>query len=116
MIEVLFPEPNFKMKKVGEKQYVFDTIRKVWLFLSDEEWVRQNFVNYLLKHMNYPSAMIALEKTIQLHELKKRFDILVYNKDHNPWMMIECKGHNIPLTENVLQQVLRITFLCRYNI
>jgi hypothetical protein len=107
MIEVMFPEPNFKMKKVGEKQYIFDTIRKIWLFLSDEEWVRQNFVKYLIEVLKYPSAMIALEKTIELNDLKKRFDILVYNKEHKPWMMIECKGHDIVLTENVLQQVLR---------
>jgi hypothetical protein len=107
MIEVMFPESNFKLKKVGEKQYIFDAIRRNWLFLSDEEWVRQNFVNYLITKMNYPSAMIALEKTIHLNELKKRFDILVYNKEHKPWMMIECKGHDVALTESVLQQVLR---------
>ncbi|MDQ3552413.1 MAG: type I restriction enzyme HsdR N-terminal domain-containing protein [Bacteroidota bacterium] len=107
MIEVLFPEPNFKMKKVGEKQFIFDSIRKTWLQLTDEEWVRQNFIKYLIEHLHYPSVMISLEKTIQLNDLKKRFDILIYDKEHKPWMMVECKGHDVALTENVLQQVLR---------
>ncbi|MBA2329604.1 MAG: type I restriction enzyme HsdR N-terminal domain-containing protein [Flavisolibacter sp.] len=107
MIEVLFPEPDFKMKKVGEKQFIFDSIRKTWLQLTDEEWVRQNFIKYLIEHLHYPSVMISLEKTIQLNDLKKRFDILIYDKEHKPWMMVECKGHDVALTENVLQQVLR---------
>lgn len=107
MIEVLFPEPDFKMKKVGEKQFIFDSIRKTWLQLTDEEWVRQNFIKYLIEHLHYPSVMISLEKTIQLNDLKKRFDILIYDKEHKPWMMVECKGHDVALTENVLKQVLR---------
>jgi hypothetical protein len=57
--------------------------------------------------MHYPATLIAVEKELQLGELKKRFDILVYDQDHSPWMMIECKAMNISLDENVLQQVLR---------
>jgi hypothetical protein len=75
--------------------------------LTEEEWVRQNFVSYLISELNYPSTIIAIEKEIVLHELKKRFDILVYNKEHQPWMMIECKAPEVALTEEVLQQVLR---------
>lgn len=107
MIEVHFPEPDFKLKKENNKQYIFDIIRKRWLLLTEEEWVRQNFVAYLIKTLLYPSSLIALEKEIVLHDLKKRFDILVYNKNHQPWMMIECKASEIALSEEVLQQVLR---------
>ena len=64
-------------------------------------------MNYLITELHYPSAFIALEKEILLHDLKKRFDILIYDKDHQPWMMVECKGADIPLSEDVLQQVLR---------
>ena len=107
MITVQFPEPQFRIKKEGEKPYIFDGIRKAWLLLTEEEWVRQNFVNYLVAEMKYPSTMIALEKEIVLNDLRKRFDVLVYNKEHKPWMMIECKAPEVLLNEEVLQQVLR---------
>jgi hypothetical protein len=107
MIPVQFPQPQFRIKKEGEKHFIFDTIRKTWLLLTEEEWVRQNFANYLISVLNYPSTVIALEKEIGLNELKKRFDILVYNKEHQPWMMVECKAPEVMLNEEVLQQVLR---------
>jgi hypothetical protein len=107
MIEAKYPEPDFKTKVENGRRYIFDKIRKTWLLLTEEEWVRQNFVNWLVNELHYPSAFIAIEKEIQLHDLKKRFDILVYDKDHQPWMMVECKGADVPLSEDVLQQVLR---------
>ena len=81
--------------------------RKRWVPLTSEEWVRQNFIQYLLQEKKYPSSLIAVEKEIKLGELRKRFDILVYDKEHRPWMMIECKGREIILNESVLEQVLR---------
>ena len=107
MIKVQYPEPQFRMKKENGEQYIFDAIRKTWLLLSGEEWVRQNFVNYLTTQLHYPSTVIAIEKEIWLNDLKKRFDILVYNKEHKPWMLIECKEPKMNLSEEVLQQVLR---------
>lgn len=107
MIAVQYPEPQFRMKNENGKQYIFDSIRKCWLLLTEEEWVRQNFVNYLVTELHYPSSMIALEKEISLNDLKKRFDILVYDREHKPWMLIECKEPNVSLNEDVLQQVLR---------
>jgi len=107
MIAVQFPEPQFRIKNEDDKQYIFDSIRKSWLLLTEEEWVRQNFVNYLVNELNFPSTVIALEKEITLSELKKRFDILVYDKDHKPWMMLECKAPAVTLNEETLQQVLR---------
>lgn len=107
MIVVQYPEPKFKMKNENGRQYIFDAIRKVWLLLTEEEWVRQNFVNYLITQLKYPSTVIAIEKEISLNDLKKRFDILVYDKEHKPWMLIECKEPKVSLSEDVLQQVLR---------
>ena len=95
------------MKKEGDKQYVFDGIRKIWLLVTEEEWVRQNFISYLTNTLQYPSTMIAVEKEITLVELKKRFDVLVYNSSHRPWLMVECKAPQVSLNELVLQQVLR---------
>jgi len=107
MINVTFPEPTFRFKKENEVEFIFDTIRKQWLVLTEEEWVRQNFVQYLIQTLHYPAAFIALEKEIMLGELKKRFDILVYDRDHKPWMIIECKARSINLNDAVLQQALR---------
>ncbi|HWI89899.1 MAG TPA: type I restriction enzyme HsdR N-terminal domain-containing protein [Flavisolibacter sp.] len=95
------------MKNENGKRYIFDAIRKVWLLLTEEEWVRQNFVNYLISELKYPSSIIAIEKEISLNNLKKRFDILVYDKQHKPWMLVECKEPKVSLSEDVLQQVLR---------
>lgn len=102
-----YPEPDFRIKTEDGKEFIFDSLRKKWLMLSPEEWVRQNFVQYLLKIKNYPATLIAIEKEIKLGELRKRFDILVYDKNHQPWMMIECKSASIKLDEKVLEQVLR---------
>ena len=107
MIAVNYPEPAFRFKKEEGKEFIFDTIRKVWLSLTEEEWVRQNFIQFLVQEMKYPISLIALEKEIQLGELKKRFDILIYDKNHQPWMLVECKGPGIKLEDPVLQQVLR---------
>ncbi|MGZ5286951.1 MAG: type I restriction enzyme HsdR N-terminal domain-containing protein [Flavisolibacter sp.] len=107
MIDVQYPPPQFRIKKEGGRQYIFDIIRKNWMLLTEEEWVRQNFVNYLVHTLHYPSTLIALEKEIMLNDLKKRFDILVYDASHKPWMLVECKEPAVDLGENVLQQVLR---------
>ena len=107
MINIRYPEPAFRIKKENGKEFIFDPLRKKWLVLTPEEWVRQNFLQYLLQVKKYPAALIAVEKEILLGELKKRFDILVYNKEYQPWMMVECKAMEIKLDEMVLEQVLR---------
>jgi hypothetical protein len=107
MIQVNYPEPVFRFKEENGKEMIFDFIRKQWLLLSEEEWVRQNFIQYLIQEMKYPVSLIAVEKEILLGDLKKRFDILVYDDDHKPWMLVECKAAEITLDEKVLHQVLR---------
>ncbi len=107
MIKVNYPEPVFRFKEEEGKELIFDFIRKQWLLLNEEEWVRQNFIQFLVQELKYPVELIAVEKEIQLGELKKRFDILVYDSKHKPWMLIECKAGEISLNENVLLQVLR---------
>ncbi|NOT51932.1 MAG: type I restriction enzyme HsdR N-terminal domain-containing protein [Chitinophagaceae bacterium] len=107
MLKIDYPQPEFRIKTEKGKEFIFDAQRRKWLALTPEEWVRQNFIQYLIKEKKYPLSLIALEKEIMLGELKKRFDILVYDKDHQPWMMIECKAGEVKLSDDVLQQVLR---------
>ena len=104
---IKYPEPAFRMKKEDGKEFIFDPLRKKWIMLAPEEWVRQNFVQYLLQVKNYPASLIAIEKEIKLGELKKRFDILIYDNNHQPWMMIECKAATVKLDSSVLEQILR---------
>jgi hypothetical protein len=107
MMVINYPEPDFRIKNEGNKDFIFDSLRKKWLILTPEEWVRQNFIRFLVFEMNYPETLIAVEKEIQLGELKKRFDILVYDKEHKPWMLVECKSGEVKLEEKTFQQVLR---------
>lgn len=107
MIKIEYPDHEFRMKEGNGAKMIFDEIRKTWLKLTPEEWVRQNFIQYLVKTKNYPASLIALEKQIMVGEMLKRFDILIYNKEHRPWMMVECKSMQVSLTEEVLNQVLR---------
>jgi len=107
MLNIKYPDPAFRIKEEAGKEFIFDALRKKWILLTPEEWVRQNFVQYLLQEKKYPASLLALEKEIRLGELKKRFDILVYDTDHQPWMMVECKAGNIKLDEKVLEQILR---------
>jgi len=107
MISINYPEPTFRIKEEDEETFIFDTVRRRWLVLTDEEWVRQNFIGYLIQVMKYPASLIAIEKEIYLGELKKRFDILVYNTNHQPWMLVECKSPEIRMDTPVLEQVLR---------
>lgn len=106
MIKISYPSYSFKIETRDDKEYIFDPLRKKWIRLTPEEWVRQNFLQYLIQVMQYPASLIAVEKEIQVGELKKRFDILVYKKDH-PWLLIECKEMNVPINESVMQQLLR---------
>ncbi len=116
MIVINYPKPDFRLKKENEREFIFDSIRKRWVVLTPEEWVRQNFINYLIKSENYPAALIAVEKELMLAERKKRFDILLYDEHHQPWMMIECKSMNVQLNDETLQQLLRyhISIPARY--
>lgn len=107
MIKISYPDHPFKIRNEKGSDMIFDELRRAWLLLTPEEWVRQNFVQYLVQVMQYPPTLVALEKKIMVGEMSKRFDLLVYDRDHRPWMMVECKAMTVPLKEDVLHQVLR---------
>jgi len=107
MIKINFPSHPFKTKKENEREYIFDEVRRLWVRLSPEEWVRQNFLQYLTREKNYPSSLVAVEREMKLGELSKRFDILVFDQDAKPFMMVECKSMQVDLSERVLDQIVR---------
>ena len=93
------------MKDEQGKETIFDECRKLWVLLTPEEWVRQNFLQYLMQVKNYPCSLIAVEREIALGDTKKRFDIVVF-KNAAPWMIVECKEMNVELSEAVIKQIL----------
>ncbi|MBV9963515.1 MAG: type I restriction enzyme HsdR N-terminal domain-containing protein [Parafilimonas sp.] len=114
MLQINFPEHNFRIKKEKNKHLIFDESRRLWVTLTPEEWVRQNFLQYLIQVKNYPASLISVEKTIQVGELKKRYDIVVYNQ-HKPWMIIECKENSVQINTAVIEQVLRYNMALSIN-
>ena len=105
MIKIVYPEIKPTIKTQDGKEMIFCIIRKRWYAITPEEWVRQNFLTYLIHVLKYPAALIAVEKKIQISDVKKRFDIVVYKSDM-PFLIVECKEMNVPLSESTLRQVL----------
>jgi hypothetical protein len=106
MIKIIYPDKKPTVKTDAGKEYIFCVIRKRWLLITPEEWVRQNVLLYITEVLNYPASLIAVEKQLQLGELNKRFDIVVY-KDSVPFVLIECKEMNVPINQKTLDQVMR---------
>lgn len=105
LMNIQFPSYQPQIKEENKKEYIFDAIRKQWIRLTPEEWVRQNFINYLIIEKKYPASLIAIEKEIKVGEMRKRFDILVY-KESIPWLIVECKELSTPINDAVAKQIL----------
>ena len=88
MIKIVYPELKPAIKSENEKEMIFCIIRKRWMIITPEEWVRQNFLLYLINVLHYPASLIAVEKQLISAAVKKRFDIVVY-KNSLPFMIIE---------------------------
>jgi hypothetical protein len=106
MLKIVYPNFDFKLKQDNNRDFIFDEVRRQWVRLTPEEWVRQNFIQYLLQVKKYPASLIAVEKEIKLHELSKRCDIIVYKFD-KPWMIVECKSTDIIMNEAIIKQILQ---------
>jgi hypothetical protein len=106
MVELVFPEPDFKIREHNGRPELFDVIRSKWIAIGPEEWVRQNFIQWMVKVYQIPLSAIAVEKQLKLGQESRRFDILVYDGHLQPWMMVECKSMDVKLDESVLMQLL----------
>jgi hypothetical protein len=97
---------SLKTKVVNSKEYLFDELRKKWILSTPEELVRQQFWKYLHFEKQYPVSLMAIEKTIVLNGLKKRFDLLIYDRNGNPHIIVECKSRKIKIDESTVDQIL----------
>jgi hypothetical protein len=105
MIPLSFPAPDFRVQNTENGTEIWDRFRKKWVMLQPEEWVRQNFLNWLSEIHHIPESLISVEKGLR-DSSKKRYDILVFNRSHQPWMMVECKSTEVSLNDAVLMQIL----------
>ena len=97
---------SIKTKVINSKEYLFDELRKKWILSTPEEEVRQQFWKYLHFEKKYPVSLMAIEKTIVINGLNKRFDLLIYDRNGNPNIIVECKSRNVKINESALDQIL----------
>jgi len=121
MFKLTLPPIEAKYKTEGDKTYIFDILRKKYLFLTPEEWVRQHLIHLLLKDYDYPKSLISCEKGLSYNKRLKRTDIVTYDQSGNPFLLIECKSPKIKLSKSTLHQAstynsqLKAPFLCISN-
>jgi len=107
MLQLPLLDYKINTKVIDNKPRVFDPVRKKWFVLTPEEHVRQLLLHHLIFVLQYPVALIAVEKGLLVGTRRKRFDIVVYNRlTHRPWMLVECKSPEVPLSAATLQQLL----------
>lgn len=107
MLELTLPAFEYKVKRHSGMVMIFDVIRKKYVVLTPEEWVRQHVIHYLAGAKKVPAALIAVEREIDLYGLRKRFDVVVFDREGNPWLLVECKAPSVPLTRQVFDQAFR---------
>ena len=107
MEELKFPKYNLQIKNIENKKYIFEPIRKKWLLCTPEEWVRVNCINYIIHTKGYPPSLISVEHQIDVYGLKKRFDLLVYNIDLSPFILIECKSPVVKINQKAFDQIIQ---------
>ncbi len=105
MLQLEFPNYTFKIKNSGNGDYIFDEIRKKYIKLTKEEWVRQNCVKFLINEKNFSSVLINIEKTIKINNLSKRYDIVVYKPDGGIKLLVECKSPEIKINQRTFDQI-----------
>jgi hypothetical protein len=97
------PSFDIKVRKVQQKLQVYDLVRKKYVLLTPEEWVRQHFINFLIQQA-YPLGFLSVERGHEYNSLAKRTDIVVYRKNLQPFLLIECKAPHIKIDEKVCEQ------------
>ena len=116
MTTLNLPTFDYTLRKQSGKVFILDILRKKYLVLTQEEWVRQHFIHFLIKVHNYPRALIKVEGGLTFNSLQKRSDIVVFNRQGQPWMIVECKAPDVKLKQETIEQaaVYNHTLKARY--
>ncbi|MGI9553216.1 MAG: type I restriction enzyme HsdR N-terminal domain-containing protein [Aurantibacter sp.] len=113
MHQLNFPSYDFRLKSSENKVQIFDVIRKKFVLLQPEEWVRQHVLHQLIFDMGYPKNHINVEKRLAINKLQKRYDVVVYNTDGSIHLLVECKAPKITLTQQTFDQIARYNMQLR---
>ena len=105
MIQLTLPPYQIRVKETHGRKQIFDILRRKYVALTPEEWVRQHFIHYLIEHKNYPASLLANEVPLQIGEKRMRADSVLYDNQLHPRIIIEYKAPNITLTQKVFDQI-----------
>ena len=105
MVQLNLPPYQIRVKETGGRKQIFDILRRKYVALTPEEWVRQHFIHYLIEHKNYPASLLANEVSLQIGEKRMRADSMLYDNQLHPRIIIEYKAPNITLTQKVFDQI-----------
>ena len=107
MEQLQFPAYSFRLKNSKNKLHIFCSIRKKFLILTPEEWVRQHVIAFLIETKNYPKSLINVERQIQIGPVSKRYDIVIYKSDGTLQLIVECKAPKVAITQETFDQIAR---------
>lgn len=113
MTKLNFPNYSFRFKNSENKTYIFDVIRKKFLLLTPEEWVRQHVVNFLIEEMNYPKSLINVEKLVKVNGINKRYDVVVFRNDGSIFLLVECKAPEVNITQQTFDQIAQYNLVLK---
>ena len=106
-----FPTYSFRFKNSENKVSIFDKIRKKFILLTPEEWVRQHVVEFLLNEKKYSKSLINVEKVVKVNGMKKRYDVIVFNSDGSIFLLIECKAPEVKIDQKTFDQIARYNLI-----
>lgn len=106
MQKLHFPQPDLRLRKTNELLQVWDVVRKKWVALTPEEWVRQHLIHFLRDQRGWSESLMAVEKNVSYNGLNRRPDVVVYSSDMKPLMLAECKAPEVPINQAVLDQAV----------
>jgi hypothetical protein len=115
MQKLNLPEYPFRIKAEGGKTLIFDSIRKKCVVLTPEEWVRQNFIQYLVAEKKFPETLMAVEKKLTVNNQPRRFDLLAYQRNGQPFLIAEFKAPNVKITQEAFDQAVRYNMALRVD-
>ena len=115
MFRLNLPPYPIKIQEKGEKRQIFDFLRRKWVALTPEEWVRQHFVHYLVEQKGYPQSLLANEVELRIGETRLRCDTLLYNKELRPRMIVEYKAPNIQIQQKTFDQIVAYNLLLKVD-
>ena len=107
MKQLNLPEYDLKIQQAGDKLMIFDVIRKKYVALTKEEWVRQHFIHYMIQEKGFPLSLISVERGLKLLKMQKRYDIVIFNNKGEPKLIVECKSPEISLSQDAFDQAAR---------